>query len=80
MALKRRNENEEASVETTPTQTRQTTLDEFGLKDENPNKPYWTAEQWEEWAYMLLTNFTEKLTPTEILPEWFITAAKNESE
>lgn len=59
--------------------TRQTTLDEYGLKDENANEPYWSAEQWEEWAYDLMSSIDDKLTPREMLPEWFVTAV-DESE
>jgi len=58
---------------------RQTTLDEFGLKDENADEPYWTAEQWEEWAYDLLTTVTTEATPRDLLPEWFVTAVDEEN-
>ena len=36
-------------------------------------EPYWTAEQWEEWALDLYANYPEF---REILPEWFVEAAE----
>lgn len=53
------------------------------LDDDTENdEPYWSAEQWEEWAYKLYIDFGDKkMTPADMLPEWFINAVEeDESE
>ena len=56
--------------------TRQTTLEEFGMKAET-EEPYWSAEQWEEWAYELMTTYTDQsMLPKEMMPEWFVQAVE----
>lgn len=59
-----------------PPATRQTTLEEFGMKAE-VDEPYWSAEQWEEWAYELMTTYTDQsMLPKEMMPEWFVQAVE----
>ena len=60
--------------------TRQTTLEESGMKVET-DEPYWSAEQWEEWAYDLMTNYADQsMLPKEMMPDWFIQAVEEGDE
>ena len=43
-------------------------------KKEEP-KPYWSAGQWEEWAYGLYQNYPDT---HEYLPDWFLEAMEEE--
>jgi len=48
------------------------------LERQQPEEmPYWSAEEWEEWAYDLYTNYPEV---RDILPEWFIEAMESEEQ
>lgn len=44
-------------------------------KEEKEDEPYWSAEQWEEWAYNLYKNYAET---HEYLPDWFLEAMEDE--
>jgi len=43
--------------------------------EEKEEEPYWTAEQWEEWAYELYQNYPDT---HEYLPDWFLEAVEEE--
>lgn len=69
-------------------QTRQTSLDEYGLQakareqpqdqhqevqEQQEEEPRWSAEEWEAWALSLLTTYYgEEMTPEQMLPSWFV--------
>ena len=41
------------------------------------NEPYWTAEEWESWAYQLYHQYPDT---QKFLPEWFIQAVNQEEK
>jgi hypothetical protein len=47
------------------------------VKEPEPEEPYWSAEQWEEWALKLYETYEDV---KEILPAWFIEAVEAEEE
>ena len=54
----------------------QTSLDDFSTKKPEPepeDEPYWSAEQWEEWALKIYEQYPEI---REVLPSWFIEAVE----
>jgi hypothetical protein len=56
-------------------QQRKTEISTFESKKKEEPEPYWTAEQWEEWAYQLYKNYPDT---HEYLPDWFLEAMEEE--
>lgn len=59
--------------------TRQENLDTFGMepklkKEEiKEEEPRWSAEEWEEWASLLLSEYLgQEMRPEQMLPDWFV--------
>ena len=46
--------------------------------DNSEEDAYWSAQDWEEWAYGILQLGEQKMTPKDMLPEWFIEAVEQE--
>jgi len=46
-------------------------------KPEQEEKPYWTAEQWEEWATNQFLNNPDAI---DFLPEWFLNEQEDEKD
>jgi len=44
-------------------------------KPKSEPQPYWSAEQWEEWAYQLYKNYPDT---HEYLPDWFLEAMEED--
>ena len=44
-------------------------------KEPEEDEPYWSVEQWEEWAYNLYKNYAET---HDFLPDWFLEAMEEE--
>jgi hypothetical protein len=45
-------------------------------EQQTEEKPYWSAAQWEEWAFQIYDNYPDM---RRYLPEWFIQATENDS-
>lgn len=44
-------------------------------QQQEDNEPYWTAEEWESWAYQLYHQYPDT---QKFLPDWFIEAVQSE--
>lgn len=54
----------------------QAQLEDF-QQEESEEEPYWSAEEWEQWAYEIATVSPEA---QQYLPPWFIQALKEEEQ
>ena len=50
-----------------------TVVENKDRKQEEKEKPYWAAEQWEEWAMQIYDNYPDM---REYLPKWFLEAVE----
>jgi len=56
-------------------QQKKVQLSTYKPKEKKEPEPYWSSEQWEDWAYQLYKNYPDT---HEYLPDWFLEAMEEE--